>query len=375
MKLLKLHAEGFRSLRNAEIEFGGLDLFIGANASGKSTILDALRFLQEGVQGRDFRIPVSSRGGILNLAWKGQVAPDIRLAVRIKDGEKTYEWTVQLGGEKYRFYVHERIEETTAGSPPTTLLETNRGEGWRSHKDGDQVILNLEPTSCALAFAAANASFPARAIAEFVSSWGFFDPNPFLLRRDSTDVDSGRFDPYGRNLADTLHALRFTSPRLFSQIIDSTRSVVGLPADIETRESEGRIYFVQNEPGLRYPVHQTGISSGTLRMLALMTALYGRPEANLVGIEEPENYVHPGALSSLVEHLLDARERVQIMMTTHSPMLLDLIDDPAAVRVVRRGGKAGTTVESPKNPDDVRRALDASGFGLGEYFETTGFGN
>ena len=209
----------------------------------------------------------------------------------------------------------------------------------------------------------------------FVSSWGFFDPNPFLLRRDSTDVDSGRFDPYGRNLADTLHALRFTSPRLFSQIIDSTRSVVGLPADIETRESEGRIYFVQNEPGLRYPVHQTGISSGTLRMLALMTALYGRPEANLVGIEEPENYVHPGALSSLVEHLLDARERVQIMMTTHSPMLLDLIDDPAAVRVVRRGGKAGTTVESPKNPDDVRRALDASGFGLGEYFETTGFGN
>ena len=375
MKLLKLHAEGYRGIRDAEVEFGGLDLFIGANASGKSAILDALRFLQEGVQGRDFRIPVLSRGGILHLAWKGQVAPDIRLAVRIKDGEKTIDWTVRLGGERYQFYVHERIEETTAGSPPTTLLVTNRGEGWRSHKDGDQVILNLGPTSCALASAAANASFPARAIAEFVSSWGFFDPNPFLLRRDSTDVDSGRFDPYGRNLADTLHALRFSSPRLFSQIIDSTRSVVGLPADIETRESEGGIYFVQIEPGLRYPVHQTGISSGTLRMLALMTALYGHPKANLVGIEEPENYVHPGALSSLAEHLLDARGRVQIMMTTHSPMLLDLIDDPAAVRVVSRRDEAGTTVESPKNTDDVRRALDASGFGLGEYYETTGFGS
>ena len=109
-------------------------------------------------------------------------------------------------------------------------------------------------------------------------------------------------------------------------------------------------------------------------MLALMTALYVHPEANLLGIEEPENYVHPAALSSFVEHLLDARERVQIMITTHSPMLLDLFDDPAAVRVVSRGDGVGTTVEKPQNADDVRRALEASGFGLGEFYETTGFG-
>ena len=118
-----------------------------------------------------------------------------------------------------------------------------------------------------------------------------------------------------------------------------------------------------------------GVSSGTLRMLALMTALHGHPEAILIGIEEPENYVHPTALTSFVEHLFDARGRIQIMLTTHSPMLLDLLDDPAAVRVVRLVDGEGTTVENPKNPDDVRRALDASGFGLGEFYETTGFGN
>ena len=106
-----------------------------------------------------------------------------------------------------------------------------------------------------------------------------------------------------------------------------------------------------------------------------MTALHGHPEAILIGIEEPENYVHPTALSSFVEHLLDARGRAQFLITTHSPMLLDLLDDPSAVRVVRLVGGEGTTVENPKDPDEVRRALDASGFGLGEFYETTGFGN
>ena len=49
------------------------------------------------------------------------------------------------------------------------------------------------------------------------------------------------------------------------------------------------------------PVHQMGVSSGTLRMLALMTALFAESDTNLIGIEEPENYVHPTALSSFVD--------------------------------------------------------------------------
>ena len=376
MKLLKLHAERYRSIRAAEIEFGDLDLFIGANASGKSTILDALRFLQEGVQARDFRNPVSTRGGIDHLAWKGEAAKEIGLTVRIEHNGKSYEWMVRLLRDAMNFHVNEHVLDLTQEHPKKLLLISSGDESWwRSGKEGSRVLLERGPTSCALAAAAADASFPARALADFVVRWGFFDPNPFLLRQDWAGLDSGRFDPYGRNLAETLHAMTISSPDRFQQIVDSTRSIVGLPSRIGTREIEGRFYFLQEEPGLQYPVHQTGVSSGTLRMLALMTALHGHPEARLLGIEEPENYVHPAALSSLVEHLLDARERVQIMITTHSPMLLDLFDDPAAVRVVSRGDAVGTTVEKQKNAADVRRALEASGFGLGEFYETTGFGN
>ena len=74
MKLLNLQAHHYRSLRDEIIPLKDLNLFIGTNASGKSTILDALRFLHEGVQERDFRPPVFSRGGIVHVAWKGEEA-------------------------------------------------------------------------------------------------------------------------------------------------------------------------------------------------------------------------------------------------------------------------------------------------------------
>ena len=95
---------------------------------------------------------------------------------------------------------------------------------------------------------------------------------------------------------------------------------------------------------------------------------------NLIGIEEPENYVHPTALSTFVQYLLNARERVQFMVTTHSPLLLDYLNEPEAVRVVQRHDDRGTVVLPQENPDGVRRALEVSEFGLGQFYETKGFG-
>ena len=109
-------------------------------------------------------------------------------------------------------------------------------------------------------------------------------------------------------------------------------------------------------------------------MLALMTALLAKSETNLIGIEEPENYVHPTALSAFVQYLLNARERTQLMVTTHSPLLLDYLNEPEAVRVVQRDEEKGTVVLPQENPDGVRRALEASEFGLGQFYETKGFG-
>ena len=394
MKLLRLKAKNYRSLRDVSIDLEDFNVFIGANASGKSTILDALRFLHEGVHARDFDGAVSSRGGILNLAWKGEKAHQIDLAVTLlddgedrKDGDRI-EWSARITKHGFQFHVAERVERFPPQSPPSVLLEADRGAGWwwsrntKEQPDADQrqvlpgqVEMKQPPTACALAAASSDATFPARDVASFVRRWGFFDPNPFLLRRDWPGLEASRLDHYGRNLAETLYTLKSASPDVFDLIRSATQDIVGLPTSIEPRVSEDRrYYFVQTEGVLRFTVHQMGVSSGTLRMLALMTALHGEPGANLLGIEEPENYVHPSALSAFVDYVRDARERVQFMVTTHSPLLLDLLNEPEAVCVVQRQGGQGAAVSRQSNAAGIRKALAESGFSLGEYYQTKGFG-
>ena len=374
MKLASFQARDYRSLRAADVAIDDLNVFIGANASGKSTILDALRFLSEAVLARDFKGPMFSRGGMLHLAWKGADAALIELVARVADGDDAFEWSVRLLRRDYEFDVEERVSQMRPGSPPTELLRSSGGRGeWWSGERSEHVPLSQGPTSCALAAAAADASFPAHEVARFIARWGFFDPNPFLLRRDWSSIESTRLDHFGRNLAETLYRLDENTRQ---RILEATKAIIGLPENIEPRlaEEEDRFYFVQQEEGLRYRVHQMGASSGTLRMLALMTALHTSSEAKLIGIEEPENYVHPGALSAFVEYLGEVGENIQLVVTTHSPLVLDALGDPNVVRVVRRDLQEGTTIEEG-DARGVRDALDASGFGLGEYYQTRGFGS
>lgn len=374
MKLSTLWADHYRSLRRQEIHLNDFNLFIGANASGKSTVLDALRFLSEAVRMRDVQEPVFTRGGVLHLSWKGEEAHRIELRTQLEDTDRKFEWMLRLERNGYNFHVDEYLEELRPNLPPQRLLSAEKGQGWWWSGDRGRVALKQAPTSCALSAAAADAYFPAREVAEFIGRWGFFDPSPFLLRRDWSGLDSSRFDHYGRNLGTTLHMLRSSSPKTLQHIVEITRSIVGVPSEVQPRESEDRFYFVQREPGLQFPVHQMGVSSGTLRILALITALHAESGSNLIGIEEPENYIHPTALAAFLNHLRDVRDRIQFMVTTHSPLLLDLLDAPEAVRVVQRDSQQGTIVADPDNPEGVRKALEASGFSLGEFYETKGFG-
>ena len=374
MKVSRLKAKNFRSLRDVSIELSDLNLFIGANASGKSTILDALRFLHEGVQGRNFALPILYRGGIANVVWNGEEAGNVELAVEMEDEGKRFEWTVRLLIAGQNFHVEERIGELDPTSGPRSLLEAEAGEGWW-WSPGEKVKLKQGPLECALAAASADASFPARHVAEFVGSWGFFDPSPVLLRQESVVSGSTRLDSNGRNLGETLHNLNTFSPEILNRIVEATRSIVGIPSELVPQEWRGRFYFHQVEPGSEAYIPQMNVSSGTLRVLALMVAFYGESSTALIGIEEPENYIHPAALDSLVKHMWHARGRVQLMVTTHSPLLLDFLNEPAAVSIVKRHPEEGTRVVKESNPESVQQALEASGFGLGQYYETRGFGS
>lgn len=366
-------------MRDVDLKLRPLNLLIGTNASGKSNILDTLRFLAQAAQEKDFARAVGSRGNVVQLAWKGAEAEFVGLRAYVTDEQERYEWSVRVDRQGFEYDLTEDLRLFSGSAPPAQLLHSHNGAGrWWSGIKQEEVKLSLpQPTGCALSAASVDESFPGRRVLEFVNRWGFFDPSPALLRRATfpDEEDGPRLDSMGRNLAGRLFAIKETQPEIFERIISATNDVLGIPERIELRRQDydGRIYFVQMEAGLNYPVHQLQASSGTLRMLALMTALLGEDDIALVGIEEPENYIHPNALEAFARYLLLAKERVQIIITTHSPLFLNYLNEPEAVCIVRRGER-GTEVEREPDPAAVRRALEASGFGLGEFYESKGFG-
>ena len=378
MKLDRLKVENYRSLRDVDLYLHPLNLLIGTNASGKSNILDALRFLSQGVQEKDFARAVGSRGNVVQLAWKGADADFVTLKPQFTEGQERYDWSVRVDRNGFEYDLTEDLF-VRENAPPAQLLHSQQGSGWWwSGIKKEEVKLALpQTTGCALSAASVDESFPGRRVAEFVNRWGFFDPSPAFLRRATfpDDEEGPRLDPIGRNLAGRLFIIKEASPEIFEKIVSATTDILGVPESIELRRQDydGRIYFVQTEAGLSYPVHQLQASSGTLRMLALMTALLGEEDITLVGIEEPENYIHPNALEAFARYLLLAKDRVQIILTTHSPLLLNFLNEPEAVCIVRRGDH-GTEVTREPDPVAVRTALNASGFGLGEFYESKGFG-
>lgn len=374
MQVVSLKLWNYLSVQNEEVSLDRLNVLIGTNASGKSNVMDALRFLRDAIR-RDFQFAVASRGGFVHLACKASEARDVRLVTKFRDDDQVFEWSVALSRRDFEFKVREDVFLLPQGQPPQRLLErTEDGAGWWWSGSEGRVELKERPERSALAAAAADASFPARAVADFVGGWGFFDPNPGALRRASTESDSPALAGYGQNLAARLHTLKRTDRERFERIHSATRDILGVPEEITFRtfDDGGRVALLFNETGLKYRIHQAGGSNGTLRMLAITTALLGTTRT-LVGIEEPENYIHPGALSAFTEHVLRAEHEAQIVITTHSPQLLDVLDLPEAILLVRRT-ESGTKVVGESDPQLVRRALDASGFGLGEWHETKGFG-
>lgn len=374
MQLQRLHARRYRSLRDVELDFSAINVLIGANASGKSNILDALRLLAQGVREKNFEEPVRWRGGLNHLAWKGEQAQRVVLESSFHDEGQVLVWTVELEAQQGALVVNERLVEDRDGR---VLLETRNGVGrWRTRSTGSEArSLALRSGECSLAAAAVDPTFPGTSLAEFVRAWSFLDPTPDLLRRASAVGDDAALDEHGRNLAARLKRLKEEDPAAFELILRTMRAVLGVPdaIDFQSSEDDGRVHFVQNESGLRYRVHQVGASSGTLRVLALLTGLLGDSRPRLIGLEEPENYVHPEALDGLAQLFASSRPGVQVVITTHSPLLLNRLDVPEAICIVRRGAQ-GTEVRREPNPEGVRQALKESGFGLGELYQTSGFG-
>ena len=112
-----------------------------------------------------------------------------------------------------------------------------------------------------------------------------------------------------------------------------------------------------HEAGLREPVPSTRISDGTLRILAILALLLAPTPPPLLCLEEPELGMHPDAVALLAELLVDASERMQLVITTHSDVLLSALSEQVDSVIVCENDGAGTNLRR-LDPEWLKHWLD-----------------
>lgn len=184
-------------------------------------------------------------------------------------------------------------------------------------------------------------------------------------RAPRRDMRSDTLDPDAANLVNVLRTLSDTPT--YATILHDLHSLIETIEGIETAVDRGRVSLLLREQPFADPVEVLSVSDGTLRILALLTALHLMPEHALLCVEEPEHGIHPlvfGPLLDLVRERCPEDGARQVIMTTHSPDLVDAAR-PQEVVIVERD-EAGRTVLLRPDWHKLRRWLQD--FRLGELW-------
>ena len=322
--------KNYKSIAACDVQLGALTFLVGRNGSGKSNFLDALRFVADALN-TSLDHAVRARGSINDVCKRSDrpiTTPDhfsIRLEFVLPDGSTGY-YAFQIQTRLTRYMVQTEECRFQNKNLTTADIYFNVVKG------------NVIETSVKVAPAAAmdrlylvNASgLPEfRPVYDAFSRMGFYNLNPDRIR-DLQDPDPG--DVLLRDGSNLTSVFSQLSPVIRENIEEYLAVVVPGVQRVHVRKFgpketlEFRQYVLRNEHPWRFLANN--MSDGTLRVLGVLVALFqGDDDAQkrvpIVGIEEPEIALHPGAVGALLDALRDAANRTQVIITTHSPDLLE----------------------------------------------------
>jgi predicted ATPase len=335
LPLAKVQVKHFKAIRETgSLPLGSLSVFIGNNGSGKSSIIEAMETVQR-LALENLDEAWAPFGGYEHARYKGEVRPRPRArGERLLSGSAV-QFTFQGNDGRASYSAALSIQERENNELFFSEERVNRGRDvWQRDAHGSITrqrqgghIRGEEPLPIL-----PQESLLKRSLADFVGQWQFVRLNPDAMGRPTLMQRSGReirLAPDGSNIAQYLWSLREESPESFDGLIDAMREVLPYATDLQpqiTRELERNVYLRLIEQ--KFEVLGWMLSTGTLRVLALL-ALFRHPRAPpLVFIEELENGLDPRTLALIVSEIRSAviSGRQQVIATTHSPYLLDLLD-------------------------------------------------
>lgn len=333
-----LWVKNYRSLADVNISFEPLTVLVGLNGSGKSNLVDVFRFVSDALQhGLDAAI-IKRHGMSALRRWSAKGRPyNVEIELDIETDTMWGQYSFTLGSERRGEY-RVKKEKCLVGTPGETRAET-----WFETSNGKWVgrseELNVPIQRTGLTFPLTAGIEPYNALYNFLTGMSFYNIFPNALGEPQRPANPYPLDEHGGNLASVLRELERNKSAFLPNLEAALGDVIDDVNSYQVSQVGG--YLVtklrhDTSDGNRAPLFELSQESdGTLRMLGILTALYQDPPRTLIALEEPELTIHPGAMSMLWEEIQNASSRSQILVTTHSPDLLDMCE-AEQLRVVEK---------------------------------------
>lgn len=337
-RITRIRAKNFRSIRNLDMEVGPLTVLVGPNASGKSNVLDALRFIRDAVS-RGVGFAISQRDGMESIRHQHRPGRgrrrDVELGVRATFRGVALDYNFVVRRDSSGSHLIKREYGSYKLGKESDPVEFDIKDG-RVMKPRGMSDLETRPGDLLFFDHERRFFFGERPDGwEPLQYWimgldlmrlRFSHVFPKVIRGPQKQLDTQHLDEDGRNIASVLRDME-KSEKGFEDLKETlSRALPGITGVRST--PVGSYLVVKFEHSNIYGYERMWLdaaqeSDGTLRMLGLLTAIHqpGRPP--LLGIEEPEMAIHPGVLPVLADEFQEASLRMQVMITTHSPEFID----------------------------------------------------
>lgn len=309
----KLTISGYKSIRHTELALGNMNIFIGANGSGKSNLLSFFELLKN-IYSQNLRGFAALNGGSERFLHKGaKITSEIKSVLDL--GDEVYSFSIRYGNPDFVF-TEEKI--TTNGKVTefcTSSFEANvKGKSMRM----DVFMDNL-------------------------AKYHFHDTSKNSPFNQTSNVNNDKFKLYskGGNLAAFLYNMRQESPAAYNVIVKTVQSVAPYFGDFYLKPSNDvlRLHWTSKFDETVYGV--SDLSDGTMRFVALC-ALFLQPDPpEIIIIDEPELGLHPAAITKLAGMMKSAAAKnCQIIAATQSADLIRNFKPEDIVTVDLVGGES-----------------------------------
>jgi predicted ATPase len=356
----------YKSIGYCDVRLSALTYLVGPNGAGKSNFLDALHLVRDALNG-SLDNALNERGGLSEVRRRSSGHPthfSIRLEFLLPDGRQGH-FAFNVGALKRRGYEVQTEECVIGGIGKGPFFRIERGEVHVTSESSFPAI-----TSDRLALVAASGLTAFRPVFDALSSMSFYNLNPKLMRELQKPQEGRLLKPAGENMSSVLGHLERVGIEQLSIIQDYLQTVVPMVHGVERKQvgPMETLEFRQEMAGAKHPWRflAQNMSDGTLRALGILVALFqGNRDYSptIVGIEEPETALHPAASAALREALARAAQQTQVIVTSHSPDLLDDGDIPidAILSVVSVGGETQIAPLDAASREAIRKQLFSAG--------------